>query len=119
MKQREVVILRVGLVAAAVSLLGFLVAGILFLAALFSHQAVLFTAAFIALICSLAGTAVTKVWHAWSLCHAGAWTGLNGKLMTRADQPARFNWLLAINLVSAAGYGAVAGYLTSTLVRGG
>jgi hypothetical protein len=109
-------VLRVWLAAVGVGLLGGLLAGVLFLAGLFSQRPMLFTAALIALIASLLGFAAVGACRAWLLSHLGVWTGLNGKRFSRAERPGWFKALLATHIIIAAVWAGVASFLTWVLV---
>jgi hypothetical protein len=93
-------------------MLGLLLAGALFLGALFSHRHVLVTAALIALITSLLANAATEGWRAYALFSTGRWTKLNGSPASRNDQPSHFWAWLSLHAVVAAVWCSVAGYLT-------
>ncbi|MDP1737604.1 MAG: hypothetical protein Q8L23_09195 [Caulobacter sp.] len=103
------------LVASLVLVLSGAVSVILFVASLFSHQALLFTVALIALITSMLAQALIIVWRAWFLWHSGAWMGLDGKPRSRAERPGWFKTWLAMHVLYAGVTGGVAAYLTWTL----
>jgi hypothetical protein len=106
---------KVLLVARTMAVVGALLTGILFLAALFSHQAVLASAALLALIAGMLGNTVIGVWGAWALWHSGAWMGLDGKRHTRVERPGAFRTLLVGHLFIAVVWGVATSYLTWTL----
>lgn len=90
-------------------------AGLLFLAAIFSHQALVLSAALFALIASMLASTVIEIWRAWALWHLGAWMGLDGRRHTRAERPGWFRIWLIGHLFVAAALGVAAGYLTQAL----
>ena len=85
------------------------------MAALFSHQALLFAVAMIALITSMLAQALIGVWRAWFLWHSGAWMGLDGKPRSRAERPGWFKTWLTLHVLLAGVTGGAAGYLTWAL----
>jgi hypothetical protein len=109
--------LRVRLIAAAVSVLAFVGALVLGLAGILSHQAVLGTAALIAVIVGGAANAVIEVWRAHFLWRSGAWASMNGERRTRDQQPARFAIYLTLHTLFAAIWGGVCGFLAWTLFQ--
>jgi len=112
---RAIPLLRVRLAAGTVTVLSVPLTVLLFLAAIFSHQAVLFSAALFALIAGMLGNTVVAVWRAWALWQLGAWMGLDGKRHTRGERPGWFwAWLVA-HLLVAAVLMVTAGYLARTL----
>jgi hypothetical protein len=100
-----------------VSLLALVGTGVLALAAIFSHQAVLGTAALIALITCGAANSVIEGWRAHFLWQSGAWAGLHGERRSRDQQPARFAMYLALHTLLAAIWMGVSGYLAWTLFQ--
>ncbi|MDP1632472.1 MAG: hypothetical protein Q8L66_13735 [Caulobacter sp.] len=110
-----IALLRVRLVAGTVLVLSGAMSGILFVVALFSHQALLFAVALIALITSMLAHALIEVWRAWFLWHSGAWTGLDGKPCSRAERPGWFKTWLTMHVLFAGVTGGVAAYLTWAL----
>jgi hypothetical protein len=100
------------LVASAMTALSAPVAGFLFVAALFSHQAVLVSAALLALIVGMLGLTAIELWRSWALWRSGAWMGLDGKRHARVERPGRYRtWLMAHLLLSVV-WGAASGYLS-------
>jgi len=109
--------LRVGRIAGAVSVLAFVGAVVLGLAGIFSHQAVLGTAALLAFIVMGAANSVIEVWRAHFLWQCGAWAGMNGERRTRDQQPARFAMYLTLHTLFAAIWMGVTGFLAWTLFQ--
>jgi hypothetical protein len=109
--------LRVRLIAGTVSLLALVCTGILALAAVFSHQAILGTAALGALVTCAFANGVIEMWRSYFLWHTGAWAGLGGQRFTREQQPARFVIWTTIHLLIAMVWVGGAGYLTWTLAQ--
>jgi hypothetical protein len=93
--------LRLRLLAGRVSLLSFGLTVVLGLAALFSRQAILGRAALTALIATLAANALIEVLRARMLWRAGAWIGMDGVRLTRAERPRMFRVWLGVHLLSA------------------
>jgi len=109
-------LVRVFLVASTVSVLGVILAGVLFLAALFSHRREFATAAVIALIASLVGNATIAGWRAYVLFTSGSWTTLDGRRASREEQPTKFATWLTLHGLFAAVWSAAAGFLTWTML---
>jgi hypothetical protein len=91
---------------------GGLLAGILFLAALFSRQAILARAALMALSISVLGQAVSQAWRAWWLWRSGSWVGLSGERISRDQQPGRFKVWLTTHALLTVIYMTACAYLT-------
>lgn len=106
--------LVVGIVS-LVSLLSFAMSVVLFVAPTFSHKALLFTAALIALNTNMLASALIEGWRAWLLWHTSAWTGFDGKPRSRAERPWWFATWLTVHVVFAGVYGCAAGFLTWAL----
>ena len=104
--------LRLRLAASALVVLGGVLAGILFLAALFSSQTILARAAMVALSISLLGCAAFQAWGAWALWRSGYWRGLNGERISRDQQPRRFKVWLTTHILLSFVYLAPAAFLT-------
>lgn len=109
--------LRVRRFAGAVSVLALVCAGVLALAAAFSHQAILGTVALGALVIGGFANGVIEMWRGYFLLRTGAWTGLGGQRLTRQQQPARFAIWIALHMLFAVVWIGVSGYLTGTLVQ--
>ncbi|HEX2818126.1 MAG TPA: hypothetical protein VHN39_17160 [Phenylobacterium sp.] len=109
--------LRVRQVAGTVSMLALVCTGILALAAVFYHQAILGTAALGALVTCGFANGVIEMWRGYFLWHTGAWAGLSGQRFTREQQPARFVVWITMHLLIAMVWIGVAGYLTGTLAQ--
>ena len=107
--------LRVRLIVGTVSVLALVCTGILALAAVFSRQAFLATAALGALVACALANSVIEMWRSYFLWHTGAWAGLSGQRFTREQQPARFVIWTTMHLLIAMVWVSVAGYLTWTL----
>ena len=96
---RMAIQLRLRLAASALLVLGGVLAGILFLAALFSSQTNLARAAMVALSMSLLGGAASQALGAWALWRSGYWRGLNGERISRDQQPGRFRVWLTMHIL--------------------
>jgi hypothetical protein len=109
-------LIRVRLIASAISVFGALLAGVLFLAALFSRSHVLGTAALVALITSLFANAVIGAWRTYVLARTGRWTTFYGRPTSRSDQPARYWTWLALHALIAVVWCTPAAFLTWSLL---
>jgi len=103
--------LRIGVAAGFMSGLGALIAGTLFLAALFLRSHVLVIAALVALAFGLLGLAVMQGWRAYLLFNTGSWRTLGGRLTSRSEQPARFVTWVSLHGLLAATYSTAAGFM--------
>jgi hypothetical protein len=103
--------LRIGMVAAVAVVLGGLLSGLLFLVALFLHNALIGRAAIVALASSSLGIGVTRGIQAYRLADGGRWAALDGQLTSRSEHPKRFaTWLTLLSLFAAI-HSAVAAFL--------
>jgi hypothetical protein len=109
-------LVRVYLAASTVSLLGLILAGALFLGALFSQRHELATAGEIALIASISGNAMLCGWRSYVLFKSGSWTTLDGRRTSREEQPTKFATWLTLHLVFAAVWSAAASFLAWTML---
>ena len=110
-------LLRVRLIAGSVSILALAGTGVLALAAIFSHQAVLATAAHATVVICVFANGVIEAWRSYFLWYSGAWGGLGGQRLTREQQPTRFLILLALHLLLAVIWMSAAGYLAWALLQ--
>jgi hypothetical protein len=103
--------LRMRAVAGLASGLGVLLAGVLFLSALFSHSRVLGMAALVALAVSLLSVAVIEGWRAHRLLETERWMTFGGRPTSRSEQPAKFVTWVTLHGLLATAYGAAAAFM--------
>jgi hypothetical protein len=101
-------LLRIRVAAGLASGAGALLAGVLFLGALFSHSRVVGMAALVALAVSLLSIGVIEAWRAHSLFETGRWTTLGGRPTSRSEQPTRFVTWVTLHGLLATTYSAAA-----------
>jgi hypothetical protein len=99
---RSIFLVRLQMAASASVVLGGVLAGILFLAALFSRQPILGRAAVVALSVSIFGLALAQAWRVWWLRRSGSWRGLSGERISRDQQPRQFRVWLTTHLLLVA-----------------
>jgi hypothetical protein len=104
-------VLLIGAVAGIASGLGALLAGMLFLSALFSQSHVLGRAALVALAIGLLGSAVARGSQAYLLSETGSWTTLGGRPASRSEQPAWFVTWVTLHGLLATTYGVAAAFM--------
>jgi hypothetical protein len=115
---RTITFARVFVVAVALEVLGLSLAGVLFLAALFSRQGMIGKAAAVALVICFVGAAITEACLTWARWRSGAWIGLDGMRRTRAERPGWFRTWVATHMLAAAGLACAAGFLSWSLLSG-
>ena len=93
---------RVRVIAGAVAVLGVLLALALGLGAVFFHQQAFVTAALTALVAAMLANATSEVWRAYVFFNSGSWTSLDGRQVSRAQQPLKFRLWLTLHLAFAA-----------------
>jgi hypothetical protein len=106
-----VTLLRIRLIAGNVAALAVLLSLALGLGAVVLHLQALFTIALVALAASMLANAFLEGWRAYVLFNSGSWSSLDGRPVSRAQQPSKFKLWVTLHLVFAGIWCAGTGFL--------